>query len=85
MYRIEYKRPARKALQRMPADTAARFLRAFETLAEDAERRDLDVSPLQGRPGFRLRIGRWRALYTIEQSRLLILVMTIGARGDVYK
>ncbi|OOG22756.1 addiction module toxin RelE [Thioalkalivibrio denitrificans] len=85
MYRIEYKRPARKALQRMPSDAAARFLRAFEALAEDPERRDLDITPMQGRPGFRLRIGQWRALYTLEHERLVILVVQVGARGDVYK
>jgi len=38
-----------------------------------------------GRDGYRLRIGRWRALYRVENDRLVILILHIGSRGDVYK
>ena len=69
MYRVEYKRPARKALQRMPKEVAKTFLAAFEDLAENPQRRDLDIKPLVGRPGFRLRIGDWRALYRMFPNR----------------
>jgi mRNA interferase RelE/StbE len=90
MYRIEYRRPARKALTRMPPKLAARFLAAFEVLAGDPQhdgdkRGGLDVKPLTGRDGYRLRIGRWRALYRVEEDRLVVLVLEIGPRGDVYK
>ena len=85
MYRVEYKRPARKALQRMPKEMAKTFLAAFEDLAENPRRRNLDIKPLVGRPGFRLRIGDWRALYTVDNERLLILVAVVGARGGVYR
>ncbi len=85
MYRIEYKRPARKALKRMPKEMAQRFLTAFEKLAQDPQRRDLDAKHLVGRPGYRLRIGDWRALYTVEDNCLLILVANIGPRGGVYR
>ncbi len=85
MWSIEYKRPARKTLQRMPTETARRFLDAFEALAQDPGRQDLDVEPLQGRPGYRLRIGAWRATYVPEPERLVILVAEIGPRGGIYK
>jgi mRNA interferase RelE/StbE len=85
MYSIEYRRPARKALLRMPGSVAKRFLTAFEALATDPRRSDLDVRRLLGRDGYRLRIGDWRALYRIEDDRLLVLVLDIGSRGDVYK
>jgi mRNA interferase RelE/StbE len=85
MWSIEYKRPARKALQKMPVEMARRFIAAFEALADNPERKDLDVKPLQGRPGYRLRIGTWRALYLLESGRLVILVVDIRPRGDIYK
>jgi len=85
MYRIEYLRPARKALMRMPANLAVRFLEAFETLAADPRRTDLDIKRLSGRDGYRLRIGGWRALYRLQADRLVVLVLDIGTRGDVYK
>lgn len=65
----------------MPRTLAARFQDAFRRLAEDPTRRDLDVKALAGREGYRLRIGEWRALYSIHQGRLLILVLDIGPRG----
>jgi mRNA interferase RelE/StbE len=40
---------------------------------------------MTGREGYRLRIGDWRALYRIENDRLVILVVDIGPRGDIYK
>ncbi len=85
MYRIEYRKQAAKALTKMPHQLAERFLVAFERLAADPVRRDLDVKPLAGRDGFRLRIGDWRAIYRIERERLVIEVLRIETRGDVYK
>jgi mRNA interferase RelE/StbE len=85
MWSIEYKRPARKALQRMPVEMARRFLTAFDALAHDPGRQDLDLKPLQGRRAYRLRIGAWRAIYVLEHERLIILVLEIGSRGGIYK
>lgn len=75
---------------RMPVDLAARFLAAFEALSADPKRGDkrrdsLDIKALTGRDGYRLRIGGWRALYRVEDDRLVVLVLDIGTRGDVYK
>ncbi|MDM0065823.1 hypothetical protein [Variovorax sp. J31P207] len=38
-----------------------------------------------GRPGYRLRAGDWRVIYTLESGRLVILVLEIGTRGGIYK
>ena len=69
----------------MPRKLAERFQAAFRELAEDPRRQDLDVAKLAGREGFRLRIGDWRAVFTVDQGRLLVLVLDIGPRGDIYK
>jgi mRNA interferase RelE/StbE len=39
---------------------------------------------LRGRPGFRVRVGDYRILYTVEDDVLLIVVVTVGHRRDVY-
>lgn len=85
MLEIEYRRPARKALAKLPRMVARQFLAAFEALAADPERKDLDVKRMIGREGFRLRIGRWRALYRFEDDRMVIVILNVGPRGDVYK
>jgi mRNA interferase RelE/StbE len=42
----------------------------------------LDVRPLVGRSGFRLRVGDWRAIYRVEGDAIEVVV--IAPRGDVY-
>ena len=69
----------------MPTSVARQFREAFDKLAKDPNRRDLDIKPLQERDGFRLRVQGRRAIYSIEHTRLIILVLDIGARGDIYK
>jgi len=85
MLEIEYRRPARKALAKLPKNVAFQFLAAFESLAADPERNDLDIKPMVGRAGYRLRVGRWRALFRIEEDRMVVVILDVGPRGDVYK
>jgi mRNA interferase RelE/StbE len=40
---------------------------------------------LRGRPGFRVRVGDYRVIYTIEDAVLLVVVVTLGHRRDVYQ
>ena len=85
MYRLTIRHYAIKALQRMPVREARRVRGALDKLAQDPDRRDIDVARLQGRPGFRLRAGGWRVIFErIERTRE-INVLRIGPRGDVYK
>ncbi|MBP6236621.1 MAG: type II toxin-antitoxin system RelE/ParE family toxin [Saprospiraceae bacterium] len=35
--------------------------------------------------GYRIRLGDYRAIYTIKENELIILVLTIGHRKDVYE
>ncbi|WP_405389324.1 type II toxin-antitoxin system RelE/ParE family toxin [Streptomyces sp. NBC_01102] len=45
-----------------------------------------DVKALQGRPGrWRLRIGDYRAVYTVEDGQLILWVLTVGNRRDLYR
>ncbi|MFD9501300.1 type II toxin-antitoxin system RelE/ParE family toxin [Streptomyces sp. NPDC060035] len=45
-----------------------------------------DVRALQGHPGrWRLRIGEYRAVYTIESGQLVLWVLTVGNRREVYR
>lgn len=40
---------------------------------------------LRGRPGWRVRVGDYRIIYLIEDDVLLVVVVTLGHRSDVYK
>jgi mRNA interferase RelE/StbE len=39
---------------------------------------------LKGRPGLRVRVGDYRVIYTIQDEVLLVVVVTLGHRRDVY-
>ncbi|MGL5929541.1 MAG: type II toxin-antitoxin system RelE family toxin, partial [Dermatophilaceae bacterium] len=41
--------------------------------------------PLRGRDGFRVRVGDYRVIYTIHDDVLLVVVVTLGHRRDVYR
>ena len=84
MYKVQYKKSATKVLARMPKQSARRFVAAFEQLAQGINGQ-LDIKQLENREGFRLRVGAYRAIYRILEDVLIIEVIKIGNRGDVYK
>jgi mRNA interferase RelE/StbE len=85
MHEIRYRKAALKALTRLPTDARHRILEALRKLAESADTAALDIKALQGRDGFRLRVGKWRIIYHKDDNALIILVVDAGSRGDIYK
>lgn len=85
MYRILFTKSADKALRKMPRDIAQRIRQSLEEIAVDPYTRHPGVTRLQNRPGYRLRVGDWRVIYEIEGEELVVLVLRIGSRGEVYR
>ena len=56
---------------------------AIALLAEDP--RPPASRPLRGRPAWRVRVGDYRVIYTIEDDVLLIVLVTLGHRPDIYE
>lgn len=83
MLAVRYSHQAGKTLKRMQPKRAGAIVAAIHKLAEAPARRDLDVERLTGRPGFRLRVGRWRVIFELEKDMLDVL--WIGPRGQAYK
>lgn len=84
MYKITYRKTAAKSLLKLPTKVAEQFKQAFELLATDSET-GLDIKKLEGREGFRLRIGGYRAIYRKLNDVMIIEVIKVGSRGDIYK
>jgi mRNA interferase RelE/StbE len=84
VYRIEIEADADKALRRLPRNTANRIRSKLLALAADPFGRNPNVKKLTGREGYRLRIGAWRALYTIDPTNQIISVLVIKPRGGAY-
>lgn len=69
----------------MPRQNAQRIRRALHSLAANPDRRDIDIAPLEGRPGYRLRVGGVRILFERDDEAYLIDVLRIFPRGQAYK
>lgn len=81
-YRIEVRPAAARALGKLDRDVQPRVRAAIALLAEDP--RPPASRPLRGRPGYRVRVGDYRVIYTVADEVLLIVVVTLGHRRDVY-
>ncbi|SNY93518.1 mRNA interferase RelE/StbE [Cohaesibacter sp. ES.047] len=85
MYQVAYKSQAVKALRRIQPKRAKTIRNAINSLAEDPDSPALNVKPLSGRDGFRLRVGDYRVLFDRDDGIKIISIEKIGPRGDVYK
>lgn len=85
MYRIVFTRQAAKSLQRIPRNVSDLIREKLKQIAADPFGKHLNVTNLQNRPGYRLRIGDWRIIYEIHNEELVIVVLKIATRGEVYR
>ena len=85
MYEITYTKRAVRALAAMPRTTALLITGKLRLLAEDPYAARPSVKKLQGRPGYRLRVGDWRVIYAIVDDQLVIMVLDVGPRGEIYR
>ncbi len=81
-YRIELRPSAVRALRKLDPQVRHRLQGAIALLAQGP--RPPAARALQGRPGLRVRVGDYRIIYTIADDVLLVVVVTIGHRRDVY-
>jgi len=86
-YRIRLHKRATKALRNLPKRVRGAVKQRIDLLAEDPYRHPrLDVKKMQGFDAiYRLRIGQYRLFYEIIEDELVVLIIKVGARGDVYK
>lgn len=82
-YCIHIERSAQKALSKIEPGDRTRLIEAIRTL--NAAPRPPGAKKLSGRDAWRIRVGSYRVLYEIQDDRLVILVVHIGHRREVYR
>lgn len=85
MYKIVFKKEAAKSLNKLPRNLARTIREKLEAIAVNPYADHPNALKLQGREGYRLRIGDWRVIYEIQNEQLIILVLRIAPRGEVYR
>jgi len=85
-YKIEIATKLEKTLKKIPSKEKERIIEKINDLAHDP--RPEACKKLQGNrrpPLYRIRSGKYRIVYKIEDEVLLILVVEIGHRKDIYR
>ena len=80
MYRIVLKKKAKKFIDHLPVNEKRRVVAVIERLPEGE-----DIKRMKGHEGlFRLRVGSYRILYTVDHGQLVVCVIDAGSRGQIY-
>ena len=84
MYEIQLKREPEKFIRKQSGKIQIQIVSALRKLRKDPRSRQ--AKKLSGLDElYRIRVGDYRIVYTIREKRLLILVVRIAHRKDVYK
>jgi len=83
-YRIEVSATAEKQIRKLPREDQLRVLRAIQPLATEpippGSRKVRGYDDV-----FRIRVGTYRILYRVGGRRLLIIILKIGHRREIYR
>lgn len=82
-YRIKILPGAVRAIRKLPPEVMRRVQAVIELLAEMP--RPPAARKLSARKEWRVRTGDYRVIYRIEDDLLVIVVVAVGHRGDVYR
>ena len=83
MYRIIIKKKAKKFIDKLPTNERKRIALEIEQLPNGE-----DIKRLKGENNkglFRLRVGDYRIIYSVDNGELIVYVIDAGNRGEIYK
>ena len=82
MYEVVIGKAVIKQLQKVPLADYKRIKAALTGLSSNP--RPKDYLKLKGRDAYRIRVGDYRIIYEIKDNQLLVIIITIAHRKDVY-
>lgn len=82
-YKIVFKQSVAKDLRQIPDKDVPRILQRIDGLADDP--RPAGAEKLSGEEKYRIRQGRYRILYMIDDHVITVTVVKVGHRRDVYR
>ncbi len=85
-YKVEFKKSASKEFGALSKNIKTKILDALQVLSANPFTEILNIKKLKGlEKAYRLRIGEYRLIYSVEAKVLTVVVIKIGHRRDVYK
>lgn len=86
IYKVEFTRSAKKEFDQLPVNIQDETIEALGLLSQNPYSRLLKVKKLKGADAlYRIRLGDYRIIYEIRDERLVILVIKIGHRKEIYR
>jgi mRNA interferase RelE/StbE len=82
-FRLVFKKSVAKDLRDLPKKDVSRILKCFDVFAEDP--RGQSCENLTGQDRYRVRQGSYRIIYEIQDEVLVVVVVKVGHRHDVYR
>jgi mRNA interferase RelE/StbE len=83
-YKVEFTKSARKALDRIPNTVRNQLAVKIYSLKDDP--RPDGCKKLKGEKDlYRIRVGNYRVVYLIQDGKLIVVVVKVGHRRDVYR
>jgi mRNA interferase RelE/StbE len=82
-YNIRFSESVHKDIKKIPQNDVKKILEHIDSLA--IEPRPYGYKKLKGQENYRIRQGDYRIIYSIRDIELMILILTIGHRKDVYR
>jgi mRNA interferase RelE/StbE len=82
-YEVAFRKSVTKDLRAFPKQEVKRIMQRIRALADDP--RPAGCEKLSDQERYRVRQGAYRIIYEIEDARLIVLVVKVGHRRDVYR
>jgi len=82
-YKLELTSTAQKNLKKLDKQTLAKLLLKIESLRDNPF--PIGVTKLVTRDAYRIRVGDYRIIYDVFQDLVLVKILKIGHRKDIYK
>lgn len=85
-YAVKLRKPAAEYFEKLPPKLKSKVIEIINQLRENPYAIS-NVKPLEGsvHDDYSIRIGSIRLLYRIQNDKLIIIIIDIGPRGDIYK
>jgi mRNA interferase RelE/StbE len=84
VFRVVWATSAARAFRKLSEDTRRRIAPRIDALAQDPTPSDAKHMHGIGPDLWRIRVGDYRVVYRIRRAEVLVVVLTVGHRSDVY-
>jgi mRNA interferase RelE/StbE len=83
-YRIEWKRSAIKELEKLPRPMISKIVSAVDNLSSNPYPQGVRKL-VSTKSSYRIRVGDYRVIYNIVENRLIVEIVRVGHRKDIYR